>query len=68
MAKEASLKIAILEIGAGTTVQTVREQSDYLLSKFGAVAQTTLVRVNPDCDQTRLLSSTGAKALERMSC
>lgn len=69
VAQEQPLRIAIVEIGAGTVVRTVREQSESLLAEFGREARTALVRINPDCWRTEvfILPSTGLDAVQRMS-
>jgi len=40
---EAGLRLAIVEIGAGEAVATVRRQSEYMARGYGA----TLIRINP---------------------
>jgi hypothetical protein len=40
---EASLRLAIVEIGAGEAVATVRRQSEYIARAYGAI----LIRINP---------------------
>jgi hypothetical protein len=40
---EAGLRLAVVEIGAGEAVATVRRQSEYIARAYGAI----LIRINP---------------------
>jgi NAD-dependent SIR2 family protein deacetylase len=42
------LKVTIVEIGCGANVTTCRGQAEHLLKRLGVVADTALVRINPE--------------------